>query len=217
MYANQLRVLLTTSEKRVLARLSTPRKIQDYLDKLPFNFEPGGDTYMSPRLTLAGGVAHCFEGTLLAAAAFTYHGQPPLLLDLRATPDEDDHTVALFRQRGLWGATSKTNHSVLRYRDPIYASVRELAASYFHEYTADDGKKVLREYSGPFDLRKYPPKDWFAAEEKLQWLADALDASRHFPLVPRKNLQLLRKASKIELDAATLLEWKKPKRQRFGK
>ena len=206
-----MRALLTLSERSVFRRLSTPHKIQSYLDALPINFEPHGDTYMSPRRVLAAHTAHCLEGAVFAAAAFAYHGSPPLLLDLRATHDEDDHVVALFQRSGLWGAVSKTNHSVLRYRDPVYASARELAMSYFHEYTADDGRKVLREYSTPFDLRRYRLETWVVSEKKLQWLADALDTSLHFPILPRNHARLLRKASKIELDATEHVEWIKPK------
>ena len=104
---------------------------------------------------LRAGKAHCMEGALLAAAILEFHGHKPLLLDLRSTSEDLDHVVALFKQNGYWGAISKTNHVVLRYREPIYGSVRELAMSYFHEYFLDNGKKTLREYSVPVDLGKF--------------------------------------------------------------
>jgi len=208
-YTQSFKSILTTSENKVFSKLAAPQKIQDFLDALPINFEPKGETYLSPRLVLARRTAHCFEGALLAAAALAYHGKPPLLLDLRATQDEDDHVVALFRVGGLWGAISKTNHPVLRYRDPVYRSVRELAMSYFHEYVAPDLRKSLREFSSPFDLRRYRPKRWLIAQKKLQWLADALDRSHHFPIAPKKNLSIIRKASKIELKASDITEWKR--------
>ncbi len=210
MYADEIRALLTPLERKIFGKLSTPQKVQDYLDALPINFEPNGETYMSPREVLKAHTAHCLEGALLAATAFALHGQPPLLLDLRATPDEDDHVVALFRAHGRWGAVSKTNHAVLRYRDAVYETPRELALSYFHEYTADDGRKVLREYSAPFDLRRYKPERWIVGQKKLQWLADALDASRHFPIVSKKILRQLRVATPTEIRAASIVEWKKP-------
>lgn len=209
-YTRFLRALLNPKERKIFEKLSTPHRVQNYLDALPINFEPGEDTYRSPREVLKVGRAHCFESALLAAAAFAYHGRKPLLMDLRATPDEDDHVVALFRQNGLWGAISKTNHAVLRYRDAVYASPRELAMSYFHEYTTDDGRKVLREYSAPFDLTRYKPERWLIADKKLQWLADALDESRHFPTTPIKPASL-RKASKLERDAGKLVEWNRSK------
>jgi hypothetical protein len=95
------------------------------------------------------------EGALLAAAILEFHGHKPLLLDLRSTNDDLDHVVALFKQFGCWGAISKTNHVVLRYREPVYKTLRELAMSYFHEYFLDNGKKTLREYSVPFDLKSF--------------------------------------------------------------
>ncbi|HET8948175.1 MAG TPA: hypothetical protein VFQ07_14450, partial [Candidatus Polarisedimenticolia bacterium] len=128
---------LTADERRLFRRLRTPAAIQDYLDRIPTNFETHGQTCRSPRGVVRAGVAHCLEAALLAAAAFWFHGRPPLLLDLKARRDDFDHVVAPFLERGRWGAISKTNHAVLRWRDPVYASVRELAMSYFHEYFKD--------------------------------------------------------------------------------
>lgn len=207
---------LTQGERRVFARLSTPRRIQRYLDSLPINFEVRGETYMSPRRVIREKTAHCFEGALIAAAALAYHGQKPLLLDFRTIPTDEDHVVALFRQNGYWGALSKTNHAILRYREPVYASVRELAMSFFHEYLMWDGRKSLRAYSKPFDLSKYAPERWVTASEELFWLVEALDDSRHFPAVPKKNLRALRRAYPIELQAMKIVEWKKPRGNRAG-
>lgn len=162
---------------------------------------------MSPRRVLAAKTAHCFEGALLAALALAYHGHKPLLLDLRTAPPDEDHVVALFKQKGLWGALSKTNHAILRYRDPVYRSVRELAMSYFHEYAMENGKKTLREYSAPFNLSRYAPEKWIVDKEEMHWLVTALDESRHFPLVPQKNLKLLRKISGIERKTLVIEEW----------
>lgn len=209
-YQERLRALLSPKERTILARLSTPQKVQDYLDSLPINFERKGETYMSPRRVLREGTAHCLEGALLAAAAFAYHGQPPLLMDFQTVPTDEDHVIALFKQNGFWGAISKTNHSVLRYRDPIYRSPRELAASYFHEYFKWNRKKSLRNYSAPINLRRFKLEDWLLAEDELFWLADAVDEARHFPLVPKKNLKLLRPVSKIEAHVMRKnTEWKK--------
>lgn len=214
-YAARVRALLSPRERKLFSRLSTPQRIQDYLDSLRINFEPHGDTDMSPRRVIWTKEAHCFEGAVLGAAVLAFHGQPPLLLDLRTLPHDQDHVVALFKQNGYWGALSKTNHSILRYRDPIYASVRELALSYFHEYILNDGSKTLRAYSRPFDLSKFDPKEWITTEEDIFWLAAALDDTRHFPAVPKKNLRMLRLASPIERKAVQVEEWRErrlPKR-----
>ena len=214
MYADRLKSVLAPKERRLFDKLSTPQKIQDYLDTLPINFERKSETYMSPSRVVRAKTAHCFEGALFAAAVLAYHGQKPLLLDFRTIPSDEDHVVALFKQYSYWGAISKTNHAILRYREPVYESVRELAMSYFHEYLMWDGRKSLRAYSKPFDLSKYAPERWITADEELFWLVEALDKSRHFPIVPKKNLRLLRRAYPIELQAMKLIEWKRLRRQR---
>jgi hypothetical protein len=204
----QVKSVLSAREKTFFAKLSSPGKVQDYLDSLPINFEKDGETYMSPRRTILAKTAHCFEGALLAVVALAYHGGKPLLLDLRTAPHDEDHVVALFQENGYWGAVSKTNHPVLRFRDAVYKTPRELALSYFHEYFDKKGIKTLREYSKPFDLSRYKPEKWVTAEEELFWLVDALDDSRHFPIAPRKNFKSLRKASVIEQVATAQTEWK---------
>lgn len=207
-YTRRIRALLTSSERALFKKLSTPQKIQDHLDKLPINFELHDETCMSPRTALRAKKIHCIEGAFIAATALSYHGEPPLLMDLQTIAEDEDHVVALFRQNGLWGAISKTNHTMLRWRDPVYKTTRELAMSYFHEYVMwDDGRKSLLAYSKPFDLRRFAPERWVTVEENLFWLAEKLDNSRHFPIVPKKNMRLLRKASKIELRAMRITEW----------
>lgn len=198
---------LLKKELQVLRNLSTPIKIQNFLDKLPMNWEKKGETYMSPRRVLCERTAHCLEGAMLAAAALLLHGERPLLFDLRAHGD-DDHVVALYRRNGYWGAISKTNHASLRFRDPVYKTLRELALSYFHEYFSDStGKKVLREYSArPFDLRRYGTA-WITAEDDLFHVAQDIDDAAHCAIVHPKNLRLLRPADAMERKAGRLREW----------
>ena len=147
-------------------KLNSSAKIQDFLNTLPFNFEKNGDTCSSPLLVLRRGTAQCLEGAILAAAILWYQGQKPLLLDLRTVRPDDDHVLALFKQSGRWGAISKTNHAVLRYRDPIYATIRELAFSYFNEYFLDNGKKTLRSYSKPLNLLQFDD-EWLTIDQDL--------------------------------------------------
>lgn len=198
---------LTQAELRLLKSLSTPGKIQDFLDALPINYEKEGDTVQSPRVTLRVGRAHCIEGALVAALALWIHGEEPLIMDLKTKPSDDDHVVALFKRNGYYGAISKTNHAVLRYRDPIYRTPRELALSYFHEYfLVKDGRKTLVSYSKPFRLRTCGT-DWITQEEHVWEIATALDISPHYALVPTKNQRLLRNATKGEREAASHPEW----------
>jgi hypothetical protein len=213
-YRNALRALLTPAEERLFARLDTPQKIQDFLDKTPANFELDGDTAMSPRRMMKARVAHCAEGAVFAAAVLIYHGAPAWLMDLRALPRDQDHVITLFQQRGLWGAISKTNHAILRWRDPIYASPRELAMSYAHEYCLPGGKKSLLEISRPFSLTRYPPQRWVIAPADLDWLLFALDLSPHWPVAPAHVLKRRRRSAKVELRAQEVVEWEHPHKKK---
>ena len=190
----------------VLKTLKTPRKIQDFLDTIPINKEKPVETCTSPLVTLQRNKAHCMEGALVAALALWMHGQPPLILDLKSARNDVDHLVALFRKDGYWGGITKTNHCVLRYREPIYRDVRELAVSFFHEYFLDRGQKTLRSYSRPFDLRSWKD-DWITAPHDLWHLQNAIDDSPHYPLVTRRQIAGLRRADEIERRAGKLREW----------
>ena len=155
---------LNIPEFKIFKKLDSPAKAQDFLNSLPINFEPEGETCFSPLRSLEAGTAHCFEGAALAAAIFWSHGRAPLLLDLETTLKDESHVVALFKEGRYWGAVSKTNHSVLRFRDPVYKSIRELAMSYFNEYFLDSGEKTLRSYSKkPLDLLEFED-DWLIAD-----------------------------------------------------
>ena len=199
---------LTRAELSFLRTLSTPEKIQAYLDTIPINFEKNGETSMSPRRVLREGKAHCIEGAMLAAVALWLQGEKPLLLDLK-TKGDDDHVVALYKRNGHWGAISKTNHATLRFRDPIYKSVRELAASYFHEYFLNsNGIKVLKSHSGPFNLARYGT-NWITSEDELWNIAEDIDGVKHYPLFPKTNVRFIRKADSMERKAGRLTEWKK--------
>lgn len=202
---------LTASELRILRRLSTPRKIQDFLETIPANFEPDGDGCLSPRRVLRERRAHCIEGAMLAALAFRLHGRPPLILDLTAAAHDHDHVVAVFRERGAWGAISKSNHAVLRYREPVYKTIRELVLSYFHEYTDDGGKKTLRSYSRPVDLSRFDRDGWMTSEEDVWVVSEFLAETPHIPILTRAQIATLRPIDPIEHKAGDLLQWHRQK------
>ncbi|MCK9361155.1 hypothetical protein M0Q28_02900 [Patescibacteria group bacterium] len=203
---------LTTQELRLLRRLNTPRKVQDYLDTLTLNFEPEGDTCLSPRRVMREKRAHCIEGAMLAALAFRVNGHKPLVLDLESSKHDLDHVVALFKQHGCWGAVSKTNHAVLRYREPVYKTLRELVLSYFHEYFDAKGFKTLRYYSGPVNLSRFDKQNWITNEKDNWMVAQYLCEVAHYPLLTRSQISTLRKAHPTEIEAGKVIEWKKPKR-----
>ena len=200
---------LNKREVKVLKSLNTPGKIQDFLNRIPINFEEKGDTCMSPRMVLKNRKAHCIEGAMLAAAALRVNGEKPLVVDMTATKKDFDHVICVFKKDGKWGAIGKTNHAVLRYREPIYKSIRELVMSFFHEYFDDDGKKNLRSYSAPVDLSRFDHFNWMASEEDIWYIPDYLEKIKHFPILTRSQIAGLRKADRVELDAGDIVEWKK--------
>lgn len=164
---------LTSREKRLLKNLSTPWKIQDFLNSLPYNTEPDGDTCRSPRRVMRDRTAHCFEAALFAAAALRINGWPPLILDLVAVRDTD-HVIAVYKMDGCWGAIAQSNYSGLRFREPIYRTLRELAISYFEDYYNPKGEKTLREYSRPVNLSRFDSMGWMTAEEDVWAIAESL-------------------------------------------
>ncbi|MEK7536119.1 MAG: hypothetical protein AAB590_03890 [Patescibacteria group bacterium] len=199
---------------KILKKLDTPIKVQNFLDGLPVNFEKHGETCYSPLSVLKHKKAHCMEGALFASAAFMINGREPMLMHLRTGRDsrDDDHALALFRGgkgNKYWGAVSKTNHPVLRYRDAIYASPRELAMSYFHEYFDKFGNKTLLYYSRPFRIKKFGT-DWITSNENLWHIDDALNNSPHIRITPKgMRAGELRRASKLERRATEMVELKK--------
>ena len=202
---------LSRAEFATLRRLDTPEKIQAFLYRLKQNFEPDGDSCNSVRVVLGRRRAHCIEGAMLAACALWIHGEPPLLLDLQAVHDYD-HVVALFRRRGRWGAISKTNGIGLRWRDPVYRSLRELAMSYFHEYYNKRDHKTLRTHSRPFDLRRLDPKLWATSDDGAWELIDALEAAPHYRLLSTAQARALTRRDPFERRVGNLLQYRRPKR-----
>jgi hypothetical protein len=209
-YARREDLGLSPAEFALLERLDTPQKAQAFLYGLKQNFELKGDTCRPVRQVLRDGTAHCIEGAMLAACALWVHGEPPLLMDMRAVRDFD-HVVTLFRRRGRWGAISKTNGIGLRWRDPVYGSLRELAMSYFHEYTNRRDHKTLREYSVPFDLRRLDPKLWVTGEKNAWPVAEELDRLRHFPLVNGHHMKAVLRRDPFERRVGGMLQYRRPR------
>jgi hypothetical protein len=196
---------LTRTETALFQKLSSPEKIQDFLTGMPINFEPLGDTCQSARMALQNNRCHCIEAAFIAAAARLLHGQPALLMDFQAHGD-DDHVLALFRQGKHWGAISKSNSIWLRWRDPVYASPRELAMSYFHEYVREK-HKTLRRVSKPFDIGKYDPNYWLTSQENCWAMAQEIDASPHVDLISEAQARKLKLRDALETRAGDFKEF----------
>jgi hypothetical protein len=193
----------TPAEQAVFRRLRSPEKIQRFLDDLAYNKEHGGLTCRSPRRVLRDRTGHCMEGALFGAAALRMLGHPPLLLDLEAVRDTD-HVLAVFRLRSYWGALAKSNFSGLRYREPVYRTLRELVMSYFEQFYNLRREKTLRNYSRPVNLRRFDRIGWMTAEEDVWQVPEYLCTIRHTPVMP---LRLERHLSRVDarLFAAGLL------------
>jgi len=200
---------LTPAENRIFRSLSNPKKIQDFLNTLGKRVTDDESYLRSPRNVLRAGTANCLEGALLAAAALIYHGHKAYLLDLKVdvrNENDVDHVVAVFKKNGCFGALSQTRHAVLRYREPVYKTLRELALSYFHEYFTDDGKKTLRTYSKLFDIQKEFGTDWIISGDSLSDIAVRLDDSPHKAYLTKEMARDLRLADPIEIAAGKIVE-----------
>ena len=203
---------LSRGEFAALQRLRTPEKIQVFLYGLKQNFERKGETCNSVRTVLRERRAHCIEGAMVAACALWIHGEPPVLLDFQAVHDFD-HVVAVFRRNGRWGAISKTNGIGLRWRDPVYRSLRELAMSYLHEYYNKRDRKTLRTYSVPYDLRRMAPADWVTPEDGAWDLIDNLEATRHYKLMTPVQSRSLIRRDPFEREVGNLLQYRRPRKR----
>ena len=197
---------LTPDEIELFRGLRTPGFVQDFVSAMPVNFEPGGDTCHSVRTALSRNECHCIEGAFIAACALLLHGEPALLLDFQAE-DDDDHVLALFKRDGCWGAISKSNSIWLRWRDPVYRSVRELAMSYFHEYIRHDDKSLRRISARPFNIGTFRPEDWITNDGNCWDIAAELDGSPHVELITAAQYRHLKKRDTLELEAAKVKQF----------
>ncbi len=190
-----------SSERRVLRRLTTPAKIQRFLDReVGYNLEPNGNTCYSPRRVLRERVAHCMEGAMLGALALRLLGHPPLLVDIEAVRDTD-HVLAVYRAHGRWGAVATSNYSGLRSREAVYRTVRELVMSYFEHYFNPAGEKSMRTYSRPVNLTRFDSIGWMTTEEEVWEIPNYLCEIPHTRiLTPRMERTLARMDQRL-LDA----------------
>ena len=190
----------TRGELATLRRLSTPEKIQTFLDGLAYRTD--GDA-VCPRRVLEERTAHCFDGALLGAAALAQLGHPPALLDLRAVRD-DDHVLAVYRVEGGWGAVAKSNFSGLRSRAPVHQTLRELVLSYFEGYFNLKGERTLREFSPPLSLRQFDPLGWRFRDEPLDLISGRLDGLRHRQLLSPAQVRRLTRVDGRSFQAGTV-------------
>ena len=188
---------LSPANLRTLRALKTPAQIQRFIDAVPYQY---AHTAWSPQRVLRERKGHCLEGALLAAAALRVNGHPPLLMDLEAVHD-DDHVLALYRERGLWGSIAKSNFAGLRFRAPIYRTLRELALSYFESYYNLRGERTLRTYSRPVNLARLDDRHWMTSEEDVWCVPEYLIEARHYALFPDKVARTLPRLDRRSYEA----------------
>lgn len=190
----------TTSESDFIHELKKPYDIQLFLDSLPYN--PNAEC-RSPRKVIAEQKAHCFEGALFAAAMLRELGYKPLIVDMMADND-DDHVIAVFNVRGRWGAIAKSNTTALRYREPVYRSLRELIMSYFDFYFNTLGDKSLRSYSRPVNLARFDKENWTQTDSDLEYIGDYLSEIPHITLMDTESVENLQRVDRKLMDAVFL-------------
>lgn len=149
----------TPRERATIRGLKSPLKVQQFLDATPYSSD---DFYRCPRRVMSDRRAHCVDGALFAAAAMREHGHSPTVTWIHAEND-DGHLLALFRRGKLWGAVGKSNFVGLRYREPVYTSLRELVMSYFNDYFNSTGERSMRGFTVPLPLARF---------DRLHWMTD---------------------------------------------
>jgi len=189
--------LIDNELEGLLKFLDSPVKIQEFLDSIPYNTTK---RTLSPLLVMKERMAHCMDGGMFAAAALRRLGHLPLIVDLTAEND-DDHIIAVFRADGYWGAVAKSNTTVLRFREPVYRTLRELAMSYFDLYYNLNGQKTLRSYSRTIDLSRFDDRDWETTDNDLEFIGDYTYSVRHYPLITPEQAKKLSDVPKYLYDA----------------
>lgn len=179
-------------ELQIIGGFKSPAGIQKFLNETDYN--PDYIT-SSPRNVIKSRKANCFEGALFAAAALRVMGHKPLIVDLMAEND-DDHVIAIFKQNNCYGAVAKSNTTVLRFREPVYRTVRELVMSYFDFYFNTLGEKSLRSYSAPVNLTKFDKYNWMTTDQDLEFIGDYLFTIKHYPILIPKMIKDLSEADK---------------------
>jgi hypothetical protein len=177
---NNFEEQLVPSERKVLEGLKSPIKIQSFLNSVPYSDD---EFYRCPLRVLRERKAHCFDGALFAAMAMRRIGLPPLILELIPNRRDDDHILVLFKQYGYWGSVAQSNFSGLRYREPVYRSLRELVMSYFEDFFNSVGEKTLVGYRGPINLKVFDGLDWMASDTGLETLSTDMDRYRILPVI----------------------------------
>ncbi len=195
------RSYLNKKELRVFSQLTSPMKIQNYLDSILYSDE---ERYRSPRSVLNDRKAHCYDGAIFASAALQMIGHIPLIVELLPNENDDDHILAIFRRGKYWGAIAKSNFTGLRYREPVYKSLRELVMSYFEPYFNIKGERTLLGYTAPLDLNRFKKFNWLTEDSAMDIIGNALENTRKYRIVTSDMARKLTHVDKRSYKAGLL-------------
>ena len=179
---------LTTAERKLIDGFTTPFNIQTFLDVVSYS---GEDRYRAPLTFLRDRTGHCFDGAVFACAMLRRLGHPPLLVDMLPNDRDDDHMLAVYKRDNHWGAVAKSNFSGLRFREPVYRSLRELVMSYFEDYFNSAGEKTLRAYTAPLNLNAFDKHNWLTDDLAMDRIADRLGEIRQFKVLTPRMIKSL--------------------------
>ncbi len=193
---------LNSEEQSLVRSFKLPIDIQNYLDSIPYI---GEDHNRTPVEVIRDGQCHCLDGGLFAAAALRLIGYAPMIMDLLPEPGtDDDHVLAVFKYNGRYGAVAKSNFAGLRYREPVYASLRELAMSYFEMFYNIEGLKTLRGYTRPMDLSRYDRYEWETLPAGVELVVRRFYALRSTPLLDEEAVRFLSPIDRRSYEAGML-------------
>lgn len=194
---------LTSAQLDVINGLTTPIRIQAWLDDTPYS---ASDVNRCPVRVMEDRVAHCLDGALFAAAVLRRLGWPPLLVDLLPEPGrDDDHLLVVFRQNGAWGAVAKSNFVGLRYRDPVYRSIRELVMSYFDVFFNVHGEKTMRWHTRPYNLAAVDRFNWMGSDAGADAVEKKLYTLRRVPVITSEMAETLVNVDETSYKAGMLV------------
>lgn len=197
-----LEALLTDAERAEVAGCTTPFRVQEFLDQIAYD---GADRNRSPLGVIRERHSHCLDGGLLGAALLRRLGYRPQVLDMWPEPGtDDDHVLAVFQVDGYWGAVAKSNFVNLRFREPVFRTLRELILSYFENFFNVEGQKTLRSFTLPVDLRRYDAADWETNERTVDAIEERLKQMRRIAVINERQRALLSPVDARTLQAGML-------------
>jgi hypothetical protein len=200
-HSDSFKAALTRAEARRISELTTPFKIQSFLDAIEYSDEV---RYRCPLTVVRDMMGHCFDGAVFAAAMLKRIGHRPLILDILPNDNDDDHILALYKVDGHWGAVAKSNYTGLRFRESVHRTVRELIMTYFEVFFNAVGEKTMRAYTRPLNLNEFDKLDWETCDDAMDVIGERLDEIQKFKPVTRAMIRRLSFADDRSVNAGLM-------------